>query len=340
MKKSTINEVIRLRSTRRQLLKGAAAVGAAGVLGSPRIARAQAGKLLIYSVTVPSIQQRLADAFTAKTGIEVTSVRITPVQLAQRFLAEQRSQQFVCDVVTLLSDIPLAEASKEGFLTSLEGVPGYSNIPDRYRPSTEFFNQAIAPCGIGYNTNLLKTAPAAWTDLTSPEFTGQIVMLDPRLDESYLAFWKTMREAFGDDYLRQMGQQQMRLVPVTTQGWELVAAGDAKIVFPSTPASLYNMKRNSPDVPGAMGPVPTPNDPTFYYAGVAKNAPNMEGALKWIEFVCSPEGQAALCKDVLISVLGNDIPGSIQAPAQLIVQDFNEALKQKDEIFDLLNLPA
>ena len=75
-------------ASRRQVLLGTAAAGAVAMFGGARVF-AQGGGIVVYSTTHPAVQARLNEAFTAKTGIAVQSMRLNTSALAQRFLAEQ-----------------------------------------------------------------------------------------------------------------------------------------------------------------------------------------------------------------------------------------------------------
>lgn len=335
MSKANVGRLASVPLSRRQILAGAAAVGAAGFIPPAQAA----GGIVVYSTTLPPIQKRLSEAFTKKTGITVQSLRLTTSPLAQRFLAEQKAGQYICDVVTLGHDEFFREVSAAGLLANIEDVPGVSTLPQAWRPGSQFSMILVAPHSVAYNTNLVKgdSIPTGWQDVLKPEFTGQIIFPDPRANETLVSILVTLQEAYGDDFLRKLGEQKLRLVPAIPQGVEQVIGGEAKLMVPCLAMNLVQYQGTS--APIALIPTPSPTDGTYFYSAIAANAPNMEGARKWYEFVLSREGQEIICKDNGVSPLG-EIPGSLKAPANFLKHDLKEALKRASHIYDLLGLKA
>lgn len=326
--------------SRRQVLAG---VGAAGLMAmaGPGSVRAQAsGQIVVYSTTLPPIQKRMTDAFTRKTGIVVHSLRLPTSPLAQRFLVEQQAEQYLCDVVTLGHDVFFNDISEAGLLAPIDDIPGVSAIPAAWRPGKYIVTILMAPQSIGYNTDLVtgSSIPKGWTDVLKPEFKDQIILPDPRANETIVAFLDMLRTALGDDFIRRLGQQRPKLVPAVPQGMEQVIAGEGKVILPCLAMNLVRYEGTG--APIADIPTPSPTNGTYFFSGIAANAPNREGARKWYEFVLSPEGQEILCKDNGVSPLGEGIPGSLKAPENLVERDLAEALGRAGELYDLLGLSA
>lgn len=327
-----------LHPSRRNVLGTIAAGAAIGLMGGSRPSFG-ADRLVVYSTTLPPIQKRLADAFTAKTGIPVQSVRLPTSPLAQRFLAEQKSGQFVCDIITLGHDIFFREISEAGLLAGIDDIPGVKDVPAEWRPGPRFTTILVAPHSIGYNTNLVKGAsiPTTWADALKPEFRGQIIFADPRANEPIVEFLATLHDAFGDELIRKLGQQKPRYVPAIPQGVEQVIAGEAKLYMPALAMNLVQYKEVN--APISIIPTPSPTNGTYFFSGISANAPNKVGARLWYEFVLSREGQKIICKDNGISPLG-EIPGSLKAPASLVSPNLKESIKKSTRIYDLLGLSA
>lgn len=325
--------------TRRTLLAGA---GAVGLMGLTQAAGAQAvgsDRLVVYSTTFPVIQRRLAEAFKAKTGIEVQSLRLATGPLAQRFLAEQQSGQHLCDVITLGHDIFFNQISEAGLLAEIDDVPAVARLSPAWRPGKRFTTILIAPHSIGYNTTQVAGAsiPTGWHDVLKPEFAGQIIFADPRANEPILLFLATLRQRLGDDYIRRLGQQKLRFVPAIPQAVEQIIAGEAKLYMPALAMNLVQYQGTGASV--AIISTPSPTNGTYFFSGIAAHAPNPAGAREWYEFVLSPEGQEILCRDNGVSPLG-DIPGSIKAPENFVHLDLRDIRGTAGELYDLLGLAA
>jgi iron(III) transport system substrate-binding protein len=333
------DRVVNVPISRRGLLGAAGGFALAGTLGRGTARAQQADRLVVYSTTLPTIQKRMTDAFTKKTGIPVQSLRLTTSPLAQRFLAEQKAGQHVCDVVTLGSDPFFRSISEAGLLAEIDSVPGVEKIPATWRPGKHFVTILMAPQSIGYNTRTVTGAsvPRTWLDVLRPEFQGHLIMPDPRANETIVGFLDMLHAAFGDDYIRKLGQQKPKLVATVPQGIEQVIAGEGKIIIPTLAMNL--VQYDGLGAPITFTPTPSPTNGTYFFSGIATNAPNKKGARLWYEFVLSAEGQEILCKDNGVSPLGK-IPHSLDAPESLVERDLAESLKRAGFLYDLLGLSA
>lgn len=325
---------------RRRFLAGTGALLGAGALAGvlPGAARAQTPGLVIYSTTHPAIQANLNAAFTEKTGVEVMSMRLNSSGIAQRFMAEYRAGQHLCDILTLGNDIFLNELKDDGGIIDLSDSAWYGDLAPFWRPSTHFVRTNASPGGIAYNPRLIDaaTSPRSWADLLRPEYRGNMVLTDPRVNDSFLTFPALLRHVMGDDYLAALGQQDLALVPVTSQGVEQVISGERAIVFPCNPG---NLELYAGQGVIELNHVDTPYW-TSYFGSIPTRAPHPEEARAYMDFLMSVEGQEILCKDVAVSPLAN-VPGAIPTPeGELIEVSIETALAERDDLFDLLNLPA
>lgn len=324
-------------SRRTTLIGGGAA--ALSALIDARPTRAQSERIVVYSTTLPPIQKRMADTFTKNTGISVQSLRLTTSPLAQRFLAEQKSGHHVCDIITLGSDPFFRSISEAGLLADIDAVPGVANIPASWRPGKRFVTILMAPQSIAYNTKMVSGAsiPRTWLDILNPEFNGQLIMPDPRANETIIAFLDLLHSSFGDDYIRRLGQQKPKLVPTVPQGMEQIIAGEAKVIIPALAMNLIQYEGLGGPI--AITPTPSPTNGAYFFSGIPTNARNKVGARLWYEFVLSPEGQEILCKDNGVSPLGK-VPHSLDPPESLIERDLADSIKKAPQLYDLLGLAA
>lgn len=331
---------LRGSTTRREFLRrSGAAIGASALAGAGGTAAiAQEPGLVIYSTTHPAIQENLSAAFKERTGIEVMSMRLNSSGIAQRFISEYRAGQHLCDVLTQGNDIFLGELKAEDAIVDLSGEGWYAGLEPFWRPSTHFVRTNASPGGIAFNPKMIDPAnsPKSWLDLLRPELAGNMIMTDPRVNDSFLTFPALLQKVMGDDYLEALGGQNLALVPVTSQGVEQVIAGERAIIFPCNPGNL--------ELYAGQGIIELNHveNPywTSYFGSIPTQAPHPETAREYMAFLMSPEGQEILCKNVSVSPLPA-IPGSIERPAgELIEVLIEEALVERDRLFDLLNLPA
>lgn len=323
--------------SRRNFMAGTgAALLAAGV---PLNSAKAEGRIVVYSTTLPPIQKRVADAFTRKTGIEVQSLRLTTSPLAQRFLAEQQAGQYLCDVITLGNDIFYRQISEQGLLLDIADMPVVKALPDLWRKSDKYVMIMYGPQSIAYNTQIVKgdAIPKTWEDVLRPEFEGKLIMADPRANETIVGFLNMLHNAYGDEFLKKLGAQKPRLVASVPQGVEQIIAGDGSVLLPCLAMNLVQYEGKN--APVACIPTPSPTNGTYFFSGIAKNAPNPEGARLWFEYLLSAEGQELLCKDNGVSPLGQ-IPGSLQPADDLVDFDLAKALEKARQLYDLLGFAA
>lgn len=318
------------------------AIGAAGMVGASGFRSALAdtpSKIVVYSTTLPPIQKKLTEAFTAKTGITVQSLRLVNNTLAQRFLAEQKAKQYICDVVTLGIDTFYEQLTSEGYLAPIDDVPGVATLNPEWRPGLRYVNIGYGPRSIAYNTRRVSQneTPKSWDDIIKPAFKDQIIMPDPRANDTIVSFLDMLHERYGDDFIRALGQQRPRLVPAIPQGVEMVISGEAKLMVPCLAMNLLQYEGTT--APISIIPTPSPTQGTEFFTGIAAHAPNLKGAREWLAFILGREGQEILCKDNCVSPLGS-IPGSLPAPAELQKADIPKAMKKSDRLYNLLGLTA
>lgn len=317
----------------------------AGLLAAPFVrtgrAAAQSGNdLVVYSTVHPAIQERLTNGFTAQTGINVQSLRLNSAATAQRFIAEQQAGQYLCDVLTLTNDAFFDEISAAGMIADISDRPSLAALEDDWRPDPRYCLVTAAPAGIAYHRATVSSdsIPTGWEDVLKSEFRGQLILTDPRMNETIVQFLLILHDTYGPDFLRALGQQQPVLVPVTQQGVELLAAGEGKLVLPCNPGNLARYEGQDAPVALAAGIYPTFWTP--FYTGIPTTASRPEEAGMWLDYVLSPEGQELLCRGVSVSALP-DVPGSLPRPSGKIENPSSiRSQEMADTLFDLLGLPA
>lgn len=300
--------------------------------------RAASDDLVVYSTTHPAIQAVLEKDFAALTKIKIRSIRLASGAMAQRFMSEQKAGNYVCDIITLGNPVFFDTIAKMGVLDPIRNRAALRGLDKEWVPDDRYAMIAATPSAIGYNSKLVPASALAkgWESLLSPEFKGAMFMSDPRGNESIIVFLAILQQRYGDNFLKALGKQQLRLVPVTQQGMEQVAAGEGKIIFPCTPGNLAAYRGK--DIPVALSAIPETTHWIPFYIGVCKNSPNKENANKWLDYIFSDRAQRILCKDVSVSPL-RKVEGALPY-RQAHNPDFAASVAKRDRLFDLLELPV
>ncbi len=177
------------RISRRDLLGGGAALGAAALL--PSMSAAQ-GKQLV-AATFPGTwneahRQFLAPAFTKRTGASVTqSILLGNDQLSRLTAAKGGKPPFD---VALFDRPQVLDAAKQGLIVEYP-APSRRN----YKDLLPEFQDKWGPCismqviGIGYNPKKIKTPPKSWDALWDPQYKGRVGLtaLNSQLGIAFLA---------------------------------------------------------------------------------------------------------------------------------------------------------
>jgi iron(III) transport system substrate-binding protein len=161
-------------------------------------AASQEGPITVYDGT--SKIEAMAEAFTAKYGIEATGVKLDAAEAIEKVTREAQAGTIVGDVIAI-SDLP---ALKNQLLPK-ELV--YSWVPEDLEADIDpnMLDPLVVitdPSFWSYNTETYDQCPATnvW-DLTEPEFAGKVALQDPMGDSGALD-WFSQMAAFGDQNLR------------------------------------------------------------------------------------------------------------------------------------------
>ncbi|WP_026303511.1 thiamine ABC transporter substrate-binding protein [Jongsikchunia kroppenstedtii] len=136
--------------------------------------------------------------------------------------------------------------------------------------------------------------PTSLADLTQPQYKNLTVTMDPATSSPGMAFLLATIVAYPgtgwQDYWRQLKSNGVQVV----SGWEDAynrefSGGDGKGLRP-----IVISYASSPAANPATAALPNTCFAQTEYAGVLRGARNADGARKWIDFMLSPQVQAAV----------------------------------------------
>ncbi len=143
--------------------------------------------------------------------------------------------------------------------------------------------------GIGFNTKAIAPAraPKTYDDLLSPEWRGRMAMSGSISTASN--FVATLVLTRGEDFVRRLGAQNIRIYPVTARALaNLMIAGEVVLsptIYNSHVAASAGL--SAPLAWVAPGPVPV----TDTAVALARGAPSPHAAMLLIDYLMSEEGQ-------------------------------------------------
>ena len=309
------------------------------------------GKILVYSPWKDEIMQKFGETFEKETGIKVESINISTGEIYARLKVEKARPQ--ADIWHSVRAELLDKAKEEGLITPYKPANAKYVLPQyAYPDELTFTGTTMYPLVIGYNVNAVKKMglepPKSYEDLLNPKWKDQIVMPHPAASGTGYAFLVTMVQLYrekgetgiqskkGWEYLIKLNQNMSQYTRSGSAPAKLVATGEFPICI-----TFYDrvFQLASEGYPIAFTtPSPTFAEPSC--TAIVANAPNMDGAKKFMEFILSKKAQE------LAATLGNysvrpDVPppkGAIPLKEMKIFEDdYKWGSKYKKELLNEFN---
>jgi iron(III) transport system substrate-binding protein len=318
----------KLPFTRRDVLKGSAAV-AAGTFAAPaRAALPEAsaitpalieaakkeGKLAFYTAMDLPVAEKFAKAFEARfPGVAVRVERSGAERVFQRIGQEMDSRIYACDVVNSADAAHFIVWKRNGWLAPyLPQEVKQHFLAEHYDPDGLFVTTRIWLSAIGYNTDLVKAAdaPKSFADLLLPKWTGKMVKAHPSYSGTIMtATFQIVRE-LGWEYIEKLAKQRIMQVQSSTDPPKKLALGERAVMADGNDYNVIQLKEAGQPVEVIYPTEGTPlvTGPT----GVFKSAPNPNAARLFQNWLHTLEGQQLLvdfARQMSAHALVKDKPG-------------------------------
>jgi spermidine/putrescine transport system substrate-binding protein len=327
----------------RRAVLGSAALGLL-IWAQPAMA---AGELKVLNWQGYGTDEKWAlEMFEKKTGLKVTHDYFNS---EQEMLTKLRTSPGTYDVV-LMNNIYVMEAQKEGLIQPIDTgkITNFADLTPQLRDSDRFVKDgkhwAVAwvwgVTSFAYNTDKIKEKPSSIEALWDPAHAGKVGWRDDALESIQLGALATGQDMNSPADLGKVKEKLLALKPQLKTFWssedewnKYMAAGDYDIaVYWSGSAARSKKAFKLPVdfvVPkeGAIG--------WFDGLTVAANAPNAEGAHKFIDFMVSPEFYVKWDTDV-----GAPASANAKANAALPAEAMNRAVLGDPEVVKRLQWMA
>ena len=309
------------------------------------------GKILVYSPWKDEIMQKFGEVFEKETGIKMESINISTGEIYARLKVEKARPQ--ADVWHSVRAELLDKAKEEGLLASYKPANAKEVLPEyAYSNEPTFTGTTMYPLVIAYNVNTLKKMglepPKSYEDLLNPKWKDKIVMPHPAASGTGYAFLVTIIQLYrekgetgiqskkGWEYLIKLNQNMSQYTRSGSAPAKLVATGEFPICI-----TFYDrvFQLASEGYPIAFTiPSPTFAEPSC--TAIVANAPNMDGAKKFMEFILSKKAQELAVTLGNYSVRPDVSPpkGAIPLKEMKIFQDdYKWGSKYKKELLNEFN---
>ena len=204
------------------------------------------------------------------------------------------------------------------------GIPALANWPKE-----AFFESGIVgalnPHSIAWNTSLVPKGITRNEDLLDPSLKGRLLLADPRLTVALSQWYVMLLDAYGEDFLRKLGQSA-HYGPSAAAGTQQLAAGSMAVYAPCANNPVVALKRQGAPIDQAFI---APTMITSFMGMVVSGGRHPNGGRLFLNYWMSPEGQAVANKEGY-SPLPN-IPGTLPMPKYMpsIATDRMDSMRPK-----------
>jgi thiamine transport system substrate-binding protein len=267
-------------------------------VGCKNIAAPETGRVVIWTYDTFTSEwgpgPEIAKRFLAKTGLEIEWVNHGDAgELLAKLLLEGEGADVILGLDQNLAERALASGLFESYKSENYAAifphlvidPSYSLVPFDY----SYFS-------ICYDSEKVKTPPASLEDLTKAEFSGKLILLDPRTSSPGLGFLAWTQAVYGaawQDYWKRLSPSILTIAEGWSSGYGLFTAGEAPLVLSYTTSPGYHLEYEDEEryraaVFAAGHPV------QIELAGILKNAPNPPGARRFLDFLAGADFQETI----------------------------------------------
>ncbi|MBW3558459.1 MAG: extracellular solute-binding protein [Proteobacteria bacterium] len=323
--------------------------------GTAQGAEASSGQLNIYTARHYDADQQLYAGFKEATGIEVRTIDGNPAQLVERMKAEGPASP--ADVVLMADAGALWRAEDAGLLQPTQSAVLSERIPANLRdPAGRWFGFARRARVLVFSKAVAPPdGQAAYADLADPRFRGRVCVRSS--DNVYnLSTLAALTEQWGRDRASAWARGVVANMARPPQGGDIdqiraVAAGQCDVALANSYYWIRLARSQNPADKAAADrtvmvfPEQAAGAPgalvNISGGGVAANAPNRANAVRFLEYLTSPEAQAILAEanNEYPAVQGAETPQAVRPyadfrPAALPVAVYGRRQAEAQALFD------
>jgi iron(III) transport system substrate-binding protein len=253
------------------------------------------GQVVWYTTFVSSEITPIIQAFNKQyPQIKVQTLRLSADQIPPRVLTEQKGGSYDADVISG-DAVQLDQLINAGALTAydppdLPALPKGLSLPAGHK-SVIYINTTV----IAYNPAALKSqnlpVPTSWDDLAKPQWKGQF-SIDPGAVNFYQSEIAALGQSKALTLVKALGDNGPKLVSSHTQALTQVEQGE-----PAATATAYGYlaAAQAKQDPAHLAFVNGSALPTsLNLASVAKNAPHVNAAKLFLDWLESQAGQQVI----------------------------------------------
>ena len=256
------------------------------------------GKVTVYMPSPSGLADKLAEAFTAKTGVEVEQFQGTTGEILARLEAEQANP--IADVVILASWSDGLSMKADGQLESYTPANA-DKINDGWIDSdSTLFGYSASAVGVIYNTTIISELDADWSELADEQYKDMLAIPDPEKSGACKDFFAGLVTGMenGQEIMESWATNGLVVPGANKAALEAVVTGEKAILIAGVDYNAYSSMAKGEPINiyyPASGTVVNPRP-----AMILKTAPNMDNAKAFIDFLFSDEAQQLVAEAYLL----------------------------------------
>ncbi len=256
------------------------------------------GKVTVYAPSPAGLADKIAEGFTAATGIAVEMFQGTTGEILARMEAEEANP--IVDVVILASWSDGLSLKAEDKLVSYVPAGADKLNTGWVDADSMLIGYSASAVGVIYNTTLYAELNADWAELADAAYQDDICIPDPEKSGSckdFLAGFVTGL-ADGQSILEAWAKNGMTVPGANKAALEAVTTGEKGILIAGVDYNAYaSMAKGEPlsIYYPAGGTIVNPRP-----AMIATTAPNMENAKLFMDYLLSDEAQQLVAAAYLL----------------------------------------
>lgn len=254
------------------------------------------GKVTVYMPSPAGLADKLAAAFTEKTGVEVEQFQGTTGEILARLETEQANP--VADVVILASWSDGLSMKEDGQIMSY--TPANADKANWIDEDSMLFGTSASAVGVIYNTTIYSELSADWADLAGADYKDNIAIPDPEKSgacKDFLAGFVTGVDG-GEDIMQSWADNGLAVPGANAAALEAVTTGEKGILIAGVDYNAYSSMNKGEPISiyyPATGTVVNPRP-----AMIMNTAPNVDNAKAFIDFLYSDEAQQMVADAYLL----------------------------------------
>ncbi len=247
------------------------------------------GTVTVYMPSPAGLADKLAEGFTAKTGVKVEQFQGTTGEILARLEAEKSNPQ--ADVVILASWSDGLSLKEEDKLLSYQTENADKMHEGMVDSDYMLYGSSASAVGVIYNTDKYSTLNADWAELAGETYKGDLAIPDPTKSGACKDFCAGLVTAFenGTEIIDGLAANGMINGGANKAALSAVKQGSKNILVAGVDYNAYSDIKKGEHINiyyPKSGTVINPRP-----AMIMKTAPHVENAKAFIDYLLSDEAQ-------------------------------------------------